>query len=270
MDRHNIGLIGCGAMGSALARGMIERGVVDPKAVYLYDLNKEREKKLAKEVKANTALSLDDFIPLCKHVFIAVKPQDTEGLLYAVKPLVQPDQIYVSVAAGITIGYIESCLFPGTKVIRLMPNTPCLIGEGAIVISTGESVSDDERKEVERLLKPLGLSIRLPETLMDAATGLSGTGPAYVYLFIETMIDAGVSVGIRRDVASKLVIQNVIGAAKMLDLNTQHPAELRNIVTSPAGTTSSAMLILEEAGFRSCLIKAVREATKRSEELRLG
>ncbi len=270
MVKQNIGLIGCGAMGSALARGMIGRGGVDPNTVYLYDLNEERKNILASEVKANTAPGLDDFIPLCKHVFIAVKPQDTEGLLYAVKPLIQPDQIYVSVAAGITISYIESCLYPGTKVIRLMPNTPCLIGEGAIVISTGESVTDEERQVVERMLKPLGLTMRLPENLMDAATGLSGTGPAYVYLFIETMIDAGVSVGIRRDAASKLVIQNVIGAAKMLDSNAQHPAELRNIVTSPAGTTSSALLTLEEEGFRSCLIKAVREATKRSEELRLG
>ncbi len=270
MENNNIGLIGCGAMGSALARGMISRGGIDPASVYLYDLNVARKKQLASEVNANSAESLDEFIPHCRFIFLAVKPQDTEGLLYAIKPMVQDGQIYASIAAGITINYIESCLYSGTKVVRLMPNTPCLIGEGAIVISTGDAVTEDECREVEKLLEPLGMTIRLPENLMDAATGLSGTGPAYVYLFIETMIDAGVSVGIRRDVSSKLVIQNVIGAAKMLDSNVQHPAELRNIVTSPAGTTSSAMLILEENGFRSCLIKAVREATKRSEELRMG
>ncbi len=270
MEKQKIGLIGCGAMGSALAKGMIERGGIEPASVYMYDLNEERKNTLASEFNAVPAASLDEFIPQCRYIFIAVKPQDTEGLLYSIKPMVQQDQIYISIAAGITINFIESCLFSGTKIVRLMPNTPCLIGEGAIVISTGDAVTDQDREEVEELLKPLGITIRLPESLMDAATGLSGTGPAYVYLFIETMIDAGVSIGIRRDVASKLVIQNVIGAAKMLDDNTQHPAELRNIVTSPAGTTSAAMLILEESGFRSCLIKAVREATKRSEELRLG
>lgn len=270
MEKRNIGLIGCGAMGSALAKGMIKEGGIDPSSLFLYDLNKERQHQLAVELNCPLNDNLADFISLCRYIFIAVKPQDTEGLLYALKTLVKPDQIIVSIAAGITIHFIESCLPGDSKIIRLMPNTPCLIGEGAIVISTGEAVTEEERKEVEKLLAPLGLTIRLPEKLMDSATGLSGTGPAYVYLFIETMIDAGVSVGIRRDVASKLVIQNVIGAARMMETNSQHPAELRNIVTSPAGTTSSALLVLEESGFRSCLIKAVREATRRSEELRLG
>ena len=270
MSKSNIGLIGCGAIGSALVKGMVTFGNIDPGSVYLYDLSVERKNQLAAEYNCKIAENLNDFIPYCKKVFIAVKPQDIEGLLTSIKPLVQTGQIYISVAAGITKNYIESCLLPGTKIIRLMPNTPCLIGEGVIVISAGDTVPENERQEVENLLKPLGTTIRMPEKLMDAATGLSGTGPAYVYLFIETMIDAGVSVGIRRNVASKLVIQNVIGAAKMLDSNTQHPAELRNIVTSPAGTTSAALLTLEEEGFRSCLIKAVMEATRRSESLRFG
>lgn len=270
MKTFKIGVIGCGAMGSALARGMVKAGDIDPQSLYLYDLDQERMNQLAGDIKANPVSNLADFVPLCSHIFIAVKPQDTEGLLYSIKPFIQPEQVFVSIAAGITIDFIEACLISGTKVIRLMPNTPCLIGEGTIALSTGDAVTDEERREVEKLLKPLGLTLRLPEKLMDAATGLSGTGPAYVYLFIETMIDAGVSVGIRRDVASKMVVQNVIGAAKMLESNVQHPAELRNTVTSPAGTTSSALLVLEETGFRSCLIKAVREATRRSEELRLG
>jgi pyrroline-5-carboxylate reductase len=267
LNNATIGLIGCGEMGSALARGMIKAGDIDGSSIYLYDLNRERQEALAQELNSNSAESLGAMVSLCRFIFIAVKPQDAGGLLNKIKAFVVPEQIIISIAAGITIKFIENILPPGVKVIRLMPNTPCLIGEGAVVISTGETVSDDERKEVERLLKPLGLIIRFPESLMDAATGLSGTGPAYVYLFIETMIDAGVSVGIRRDVASKLVIQNVIGAARMLEENVHHPAEMRNIVTSPAGTTSSAMLVLEESGFRSCLIKAVMAATKRSKEL---
>lgn len=270
MGTDIIGLIGCGEMGSALARGMVTAGVISPSAVYVYDLNKERETLLATELQSNAAETLEKMVPKCRFLFIAVKPQDAGGLLESIKNLVHPEQIVISIAAGITVSFIEKCLPEGTKVIRLMPNTPCLIGEGAVVISTGNTVTDEERKDVEKLLKPLGLIVRFPESLMDAATGLSGTGPAYVYLFIETMIDAGVSVGIRRDVASKLVIQNVIGAARMLEQNVHHPAEMRNIVTSPAGTTSSAMLVLEESGFRSCLIKAVIAATKRSKELLRG
>ena len=270
MNKKNIGLIGCGAMGSAMAKGMVEKDGVDPGSVYLYDINKARRDVLAGEIKVNSAENLAELIDHCQHVFIAVKPQDIEGLLYSIKDIVKADQLFSSIAAGITISFIESCLPQGSRVVRLMPNTPCLLGEGTIAISIGENVSTEELEEVEELLKPLGLTIRIPEDLMDAATGLSGTGPAYVFLFIETMIDAGVTVGIRRDVATEMVIQNVIGSARMLRENTKHPAELRNTVTSPAGTTASAMQILEEFGFRSCLLKAVIEATRRAEELRRG
>lgn len=266
----NIALIGCGAMGSALAKGMVLRGGIKPDNIYLFDLNKERQELLSNELNTHSASDYSELVKNCKHIFIAVKPQDSEGLLYSIKPGIGNEHILISIAAGITINFIESCLFPGAKIIRLMPNTPCLIGEGTIVISTGDTISDQEFKAVNKLLKPLGLAIRMPEYLMDAATGLSGTGPAYVFLFIETMIDAGVAVGIRRDVASRLVIQNVIGSARMLEENITHPAELRNTVTSPAGTTSTAMQVLEENGFRSCLLKAVIAASKRSEELRRG
>ncbi len=265
-----IGLIGCGAMGSALAKGMIKNMGITADSIYVYDLNVHRKKDLAAEIDAVAADNLVDLVPYCRHIFIAVKPQDIEGLLYSMKEMTRPDQIVASIAAGITIHYIESCLPAGVRVIRLMPNTPCLLGEGTIAISTGDNVNDEERKEVEHLLQPLGLTVRLPEYLMDAATGLSGTGPAYVFLFIETMIDAGVAVGIRRDVASEMVIQNVIGSALMLRDNVKHPAELRNSVTSPAGTSAAALQVLEENSFRSCLQKAVIQATRRAEELRRG
>jgi len=134
-------------------------------------------------------------------------------------------------------------------------------------MSAGKNASEEEREEVMALLKPLGLTIQVPEKLMDAVTGLSGTGPAYVFLFAETLIDAGVTVGLNRDVASKLVVQTLIGAARMLQESNIHPAELRNNVTSPAGTTCAAMQVLEETGFRSSMIKAVIEATRRAGEL---
>ncbi len=265
-----IGLIGCGAIGSALGKGFVQKVGIDPSLVYLYDINKERMHVLAEELSAVPTESLSEIVPHCQHIFIAVKPQDIEGLLYSIREMINREQIFTSVAAGITINFIESCLSYESKVIRLMPNTPCLIGEGTIAISAGEHVTEDEREEVEKLLKPLGLTIRLPEDLMDAATGLSGTGPAYVFLFIETMIDAGVSVGIRRDVATDMVVQTIIGSASMMLENSKHPAELRNTVTSPSGTTASALHVLEENGFRSCLLKSVIEATKRAKELRRG
>ncbi len=270
MMDNKIGLIGCGAMGSALAKGMVKKVGVDPSLVYIYDINRERLDDLASELGVIKANDPEDLILKCRNIFIAVKPQDIESLLYSIKDFVQEGQIYASIAAGITINFIESCLPPDSKVIRLMPNTPCLLGEGTIAISTGENVTAEERDEIIDLLKSMGLTIRIPEYLMDAATGLSGTGPAYVFLFIETMIDAGVAVGFRRDVASQMVIQNIIGSARMLQDNKQHPAELRNSVTSPAGTTTAAMHVLEESGFRSCLLKSVIAATKQAEKLRRG
>ncbi|MFO7951663.1 MAG: pyrroline-5-carboxylate reductase [Bacillota bacterium] len=270
MNNKKIGIIGCGAIGSALGKGFVEKVGIDPSLVYLYDLNKERVQALAEELNAVSTENLSELVPHCQHIFIAVKPQDIEGLLYSIREMINREQIFTSVAAGITINYIESCLSYESKVIRLMPNTPCLVGQGTIAISNGEHVTAEEGEEVEQLLKPLGLTIRLPEDLMDAATGLSGTGPAYVFLFIETMIDAGVAVGIRRDLAREMVIQNILGSARMLQENNKHPAELRNTVTSPSGTTASALHVLEESGFRSCLLKSVIEATKRAKELRRG
>ncbi len=271
MNNKKTGLIGCGAMGSALAKGIVKRVGMDPTQVYLYDLNPERVEELVLELNAVGVKSLEEMIPHCQQIFIAVKPQDIESLLYSIKDLVREGQIFASIAAGITISFIQSCLPSYSKVIRLMPNTPCLLGEGTIAISAGDNVTSEERNDIEELLESMGKTIRIPEYLMDAATGLSGTGPAYVFLFIETMIDAGVAVGFRRDVASEMVIQNVIGSARMLQENSKtHPAELRNSVTSPAGTTTAAMNVLEEFGFRSCLLKSVIAATDQAEKLRRG
>lgn len=269
MLQKGIGLIGCGAMGSALVKGIVRKGETRPETIFVYDINEERKDSLAREIGVKSAADLAEQALSCRYIFIAVKPQDVEGLLVLLKPLVCPDQIITSIAAGITIKVMEEALPPGSKVIRMMPNTPCLLGEGAIAFSLGAAVTAEEGAEVDELIRPLGLTIRVPEKLMDAVTGLSGTGPAYVYLFAETLIDAGVTVGLRRDVAAKLVIQTMLGAARMLQESPRlHPAELRNNVTSPAGTTCAALQVLEATGFRSAMIRAVIEASRRSGELR--
>ncbi len=267
MKTEQIVLIGCGAMGSALARGIAKKGDVNPSSVWVYDTNEERAKQLSRELGVKAAASLEEAVPLSRHLLVAVKPQDIDGLIQMLRGLVTPGQLVTSIAAGITIATLQNGLGPECKILRLMPNTPCLVGEGAIAMSAGKNVSEGEREEVMALLKPLGLTLQVPEKLMDAVTGLSGTGPAYVFLFVETLIDAGVTVGLNRDVASKLVIQTLIGAAKMLQEFKIHPAELRNNVTSPAGTTCAALQVLEETGFRSSMIKAVIEATRRAGEL---
>lgn len=267
MQDHRIGLIGCGAMGTAMARGMIKKGGVDPAAVQVYDLSRERREKLAQELQLTAAAELSAMLLHCRHIFIAVKPQDMAALLDTIRPLVKPHQLVTSIAAGITIQFIASLLPPESKVIRLMPNTACLVGEGAMAISSGAAVTAAEQEEVSTLLSSLGLVVPVPENLMDAVTGLSGSGPAYVFLFVEALIDAGVNVGLKREVASDLVVQTVIGAAQMLRESKLHPAELRNAVTSPAGTTSAALQVLEEEGFRSSLGKAVMQAFRRAGEL---
>lgn len=267
MKLDGIGLIGCGAMGSAMARGFTKQGGIEPNLVRVFDINAERAKELSLRLGVAAVENLADMVPYCRHILVAVKPQDIEGLLGLLKKLVTPDQLVTSIAAGVTTRMLQDGLSPGCKVVRLMPNTPCLVGEGAIAMSTGIEVTEDEQEEVIQLLRLLGLTIQVPEKLMDAVTGLSGTGPAYVFLFVETLIDAGVTVGLNRDVASKLVVQTVIGAARMLQENNIHPAELRNNVTSPAGTTCAALQVLEETGFRSSMIKAVIEASRRAGEL---
>ncbi len=268
MSDTGLGIVGCGAMGSALARGMIRKGAFDPASVWVFDIYRERARALAKSLNAQPAGSLEELFAHCRHIFIAVKPQDMETAVESFKGFVKPSQVIISIAAGITIKFIEGRLPAGTKVIRLMPNTPCLIGEGAIGMSAGSAVTAGEAEAVENSLKSLGLTVPIPEHLMDAVTGLSGTGPAYVFLFIESLIDSGVMMGLNRDTATALTIQTVIGAARMLQENGVHPAELRNNVTSPGGTTCAAIQVFEETGFRNSLIKAVIAATRRAGELR--
>lgn len=271
MARRGIGLTGCGAMGSALVRGMVLRGGIVPDSIFVYDLDAGRRNVLARELGVVATAGLDELVHRCRYLFIAVKPEDVKALLNDLKPFVLPEQSIVSIAAGITLQMLENGLPSGTKVIRLMPNTPCLAGEGTIALCSTGTVSPEETAEVITLLQPLGLTVSVPEKLMDAVTALSGSGPAYVYLFAETLIDAGVAAGLPHDIAVKLALQTMLGSVKMLQENPGlHPAEMRNRVTSPAGTTSAALQVLEEAGFRGAVIKAVLAATRRSEELQNG
>lgn len=262
-----LGLIGCGAMGSALAKGIVKHGGVSPDNFYVYDIVPERMEYLVLSLGCRSG-NLEELCRECDLLILAVKPQDVENVLASMAGFFRKEQLLVSVAAGISTRSIEKLLPAGSKVIRLMPNTPCLIGAGAVAVSSGKEVTLEELEYVESLLTPLGMVKRVPEKLMEAVTGLSGSGPAFAFYFIEALIDGGVEAGLSRDLATDLAAQTVLGAARMLLESGRHPAELKNAVTSPGGTTSAGLLALEEGAARAAIIKAVTQAARRAGELK--
>jgi pyrroline-5-carboxylate reductase len=200
-------------------------------------------------------------------VVLAVKPQNMAAVLEELRALVRGDQLVISVAAGVTIGSIAQGIGHKARVIRVMPNTPALVGEGASAYSAWPGVSADDEALVQAFLGSVGRVVRVPESLLDAVTGLSGSGPAFVYVMIEALSDGGVRVGLPRDVATLLAAQTVLGAAKMVCETGLHPGVLKDQVASPAGTTIAGLLALERAGVRGALMDAVEAAARRSAEL---
>jgi len=200
-------------------------------------------------------------------VFLAVKPQKMQSVLEDLAPQLTPDQLIVSVAAGLTISRLESWLPAGCRLIRVMPNTPCLIGKGACGVSRGTLASDADEQLVSTLLSSVGVVEIVAEHLLDAVTGLSGSGPAYVFQIIEALSDGGVKVGLPRDMAIRLAAQTLVGAAEMVLQTGEHPAALKDAVTSPGGTTIAALHEMERGGVRAALISAVEASTRRSGEL---
>ena len=198
-------------------------------------------------------------------VFLAVKPQHMAGL-FGELGTVPPDRLIVSIAAGVTLEQLVQGL-GSERVIRVMPNTPCLIGQGAAGYCLGRGATETDGKRVGQLLDAVGISCRLPESLMDAVTGLSGSGPAFVYSFIEALSDGGVAMGLPRETALRLAAQTVAGAAQMVQQSGEHPALLRDRVTSPGGTTIAGIEALERHAFRGTVISAVRAASERARDL---
>ena len=198
---------------------------------------------------------------------IAVKPQDMDALLAEIRPAVTPASLVISVAAGITTGYIGDRLAGPVPVVRVMSNTPVLVDEAMSVISAGEHASEEHLRRAEELLSPVGKVLRIPESQQDAATALSGSGPAYVYFLVEAMVDAGILLGVPRANALEMVKQAVFGAATMLRDSGEHPVLLREAVTSPAGTTISAIRELERHGVRAAVLAAIEAARDRGREL---
>jgi pyrroline-5-carboxylate reductase len=261
-----LGLIGCGKMGSALLKGAIEAGAVAPGDVQVHDAFAECAEILAKETGATAAGSNGAVVKNSEAVLLCTKPQDMLDMICMLPP-VGPDQLFISIAAGMTLTKLEEALGKDVRAIRVMPNTPALIGKSASAFAKGSCATPEDAEFVNALLASVGSVVEVPEKLMDAVTGLSGSGPAYVYTMIEALADGGVLTGLPRDKALQLAAQTVAGAAEMVLQTGEHPATLRDQVTSPGGTTIAGLAEIEAGGLRSTLIEAVRAATDRAAEL---
>ena len=263
-----IAILGAGKMGEALLSGMLRAGVA-PSEVIAAVRREDRALALAEAygievMRAEAATERADTLVL------TVKPQDMATLLDEITDKVKDDQLLVSAAAGITTGFIESRLAVDAAVVRVMSNTPVLVDEAMSVISAGRFASEQHLRRTEALLRPVGKVLRIPESQQDAATALSGSGPAYVYYLVESMVDAGILLGMPRSTALEMVKQAVYGAATMLRESGEHPVILREAVTSPGGTTINAIRELERHGVRAALLAAIEAARDRGRELGAG
>ncbi|MGQ9456404.1 MAG: pyrroline-5-carboxylate reductase [Armatimonadota bacterium] len=262
-----LAIIGAGVMGSAFARGLISKGLYHPNDIMLSDTDPKKLSSVMHEFGVRTTSDNQEAACRARVVLLAVKPSVVSVVLDQVREVVDSDQLVISIAAGVRIDLIESHLLPQTKVIRAMPNIACRIGEGAIAYARGSTVEEGDVQIARKIFEAVGLPVEVPEELMNAATGLSGSGPAYVFVLIEALADAGVRVGLTREAAFKLATQTVLGAARLVIEECEHPARLKDQVASPGGTTIAGLDALERCGFRSAIIEAVKAATKRAEEL---
>jgi len=266
--KYTIGFIGGGQMAEALLKGMLAAKLYSPEDIYLVEPNSLRRQHMESKYGLQLCENHQDFWDICNIAILAVKPQIMGKVIEAAKPYVTNDHIIISIAAGLPISFYEKMLGSnGHKIIRVMPNTPALILEGTSAISCNGNVSDTELERAECIFNAVGISVLLDETYLDAATGLSGSGPAYVFTFIEALIDAGIKVGLTRYTAETMAVQTVLGAAKLMQKEKKHPAVLRSMVTSPGGTSIAAHHFLEKKGFSGILMDAVEIAVNRSKEL---
>jgi pyrroline-5-carboxylate reductase len=262
-----IGFLGAGKMATALGRGWIEAGLADRAAVLASDPVPQAREAFTATTGARATTDNREVVAASNLLVLAVKPQSMAGLLAEIRAAVTASHLIVSIAAGITLRQLAEGLGPGRRLVRVMPNTPCLVGASASGYSPGEAATPEDVVLVDRLLNAVGRAFRVPEGLLDAVTGLSGSGPAFVYVMIEALSDGGVRVGLPRDVATALAAQTVLGSAKMVLETGQHPGVLKDQVTSPGGTTIAGLHALERGGLRAALLDAVEAATRRATEL---
>ena len=261
-----IGFIGGGALAEALVKGLAGKLVKDPGDICVSDHKEERCEELREKYHVKAMVGAGSFAPAVDVLVLAIKPKDARKAMEETAPAVRKDTLIVSVVAGMKIQVIEE-YFPENPVIRVMPNVPQSVGEGMAAYVLGARVHDHDAQKVRDIWSSVGRAVEVPESLMDAVTGLSGSGPAFAFLMIDALADGGVAAGLPRKTAILLAAQTLLGSAKMVLETGLHPDVLRDQVTSPAGTTIAGVRVLEEKGFRSALIEAVMAATETSRTL---
>jgi pyrroline-5-carboxylate reductase len=268
-DRR-VAFLGGGRMGEALASGLIRSGSRSKDDLIVSVRREDHAAELTARIGTAVTLSNPEAVSWARTVVLTVKPQDMEALLEQIAGAVTPEHLVISFAAGIRTSFIERSVPEGTPVVRVMSNVPVLVDEAMSVISPGRDAGSAHLEVAEELLGAVGRVIRLPEKHQDAVTATSGSGPAYFFLLAEAMIEACILLGLSRDVATELIIQTMLGSARMLRDTGKHPVELREMVTSPGGTTIQAIRHLEQAGVRAAFLNAIDAACKRSAELAIG
>jgi pyrroline-5-carboxylate reductase len=269
LDRK-VAFLGGGRMGEALVSGLIRSGGRSADEIMVTSRREERSRELAETYGIDSTLSNADAVSWADVLVLTVKPQDMEVLLSQIREYVTPQQLVVSFAAGIRTSFVEKHLPDGVHVVRVMSNVAVLVDEAMSVVAAGSNAEDRHLEVAEELLGYVGRVIRLKEVHLDAITATSGSGPAYFFLLAEAMIEACILLGLSRDVATELIIQTMLGSAKMLRDTGKHPVVLREMVTSPGGTTIAAIRHLEEAGVRAAFLNAIDAACRRSAELAQG
>jgi pyrroline-5-carboxylate reductase len=263
----SIGFFGAGKMATALAKGFVGAGLVAGNRVVASDPMEAARKAFVQAVGGAVAVTNAEVAERSRVLLLAVKPDQAGAVLSEVKPAVSGEHLLISIAAGVTLARLEAGLRPGARVARVMPNAPALVGASASAFALGTAARGEDEEMTRRLFSAVGTAVAVKESLLDAVTGLSGSGPGYVFLILEALIDGGVAAGLPREIATQLAAQTLLGSAKLLLETGQHPGALKDMVTSPGGTTIDGLQVLERAGVRGALIEAVRAAADKSRRL---
>lgn len=263
-----IGFIGLGNMATAMIGGMLQKGMAEPRNIVGCDKMKSAEEKIKSELNISIAACNKDVAETVDILFLAVKPIFMEEVIAEIKDAVKAGTLVVSIAAGKTLDFLQNGFGSrDVKLVRCMPNTPALVLEGCTGVCANENVTEEEMGQVLKLLRSFGTASVVPERLMDAVVGVSGSSPAYVFIFIEAMADAAVLAGMPRQQAYEFAAQAVLGSAKMVLETGRHPAELKDMVCSPGGTTIEAVKVLEEMGMRAAVMDAMEACIEKSKNL---
>lgn len=267
LRKKKLAILGSGNMGEALVKGLLRAGKLPPESLVCTDARAERREELQRRYGVRSSGDNRAAAAGADIVVLAVKPQVMDALLEEIAPAVDAKKLVISIAAGVPIAAIARKLGAGVRIVRTMPNTPALVGAGATALARGPHATEQDLEQALALFEAVGVAVVVEEHHLDAVTGLSGSGPAFVFMAIEALADGGVKVGLARPVAMALAAQAVMGSAKLVLETGEHPGRLKDQVTSPGGTSIAGVHALEQHGFRAALIAAVEAATRRSKEL---